>query len=147
MLPILYSKLYAKKSSNRLPRVLHIGVCTQYNRHNRLKTHYTARPRCMCIVYTHVYTLDITPLLLYNIHMNATERQYWSEWSERSITWHKSDLSIEMGSPVGKHTIWAWLYSIGIPPDAVLFNRVGRYHVEIRFRSDADLAFYKMSIG
>ena len=52
-----------------------------------------------------------------------------------------------MGSPVGKHTIWAWLYSIGIPPDCVLFNRVGRYHVEIRFRSDADLAFYKMSIG
>ena len=126
---------------------MHIGVCTQYNRPDRAKTHSVARPRCMCIVHMCVRGVDSTPFMLYNIHMNATERECWSEWSERSITWHKSDLSIEMGSPVGKHTIWAWLYSIGIPPDAVLFKRLGSYHVEIRFRSDADLAFYKMSIG
>ena len=105
------------------------------------------RPRCTHMHYICTQTVDTTEFILYNIHMNATERECWAQWSSRSITWHKSDLSIEMGSPVGKHTIWSWLYSIGIPPDCVLFNRVGRNHVEIRFRSDADLAFYKMSIG
>ena len=79
--------------------------------------------------------------------MNAEQRSLWSEWESRSITWHIRDPERELGiDRLTRRAFWEWLYTIGLQPDAYLWQKTaGR--IEIRFASEADLAFYRMSIG
>lgn len=79
--------------------------------------------------------------------VNDLERSLWAEWENRSVRWHREDLGRAIGIyPVTRKAIWNWLYSIGIQPDCYIVQKSGYGYLEIRFRSDSDLAFYRMAL-
>ena len=79
--------------------------------------------------------------------MNSLQRSLWREWESRSVSWYIRDLERELGCErLTRKAFWEWLYTIGLQPYAYLWQKSG-YYIEIRFATDADLAFYRMSIG
>ena len=40
-----------------------------------------------------------------------------------------------------------WLYSIGLQPDQYLIKKTSYSHIEFRFATSTDLAFFKLSLG
>lgn len=71
----------------------------------------------------------------------------WEEWANRSVRWHREDLGRAIGRyPVTRKVLWEWLYTIGIQPDCYIIQKSGYGFLEIRFKSDSDLAFYRMAL-
>ena len=72
--------------------------------------------------------------------------ELWRAWQTRVIVLSKHQCN-ELGLS-RKPDVYDWLYSIGIQPDRYIVRKASRYSIgfiEIRFKSDSDMAFIKMS--
>ena len=75
-----------------------------------------------------------------------TVSELWRAWQPRVIVLTKGQCNtLGLGR---KADVYDWLYSIGIQPDRYIVRKASRYssgYIEIRFKSDSDMAFIKMS--
>ena len=75
-----------------------------------------------------------------------TVSELWRAWAERRVVLSKHQCT-ELGLS-RKSDVYEWLYSIGIQPDRYIVRKAGRRSmgfIEIRFQSDADISFIRMS--
>ena len=77
-------------------------------------------------------------------HISVSE--LWRQWESRRVILSKHQCN-ELGLS-RKPDVYDWLYSIGIQPDRYIVRKASRYSIgfiEIRFKSDSDMAFMKLS--
>ena len=81
---------------------------------------------------------DITP-------EQPTQSELWRQWSERGLILEHA-FTRQKGLE-RKSDVYNWLYELGIQPDRYIIRKspMGRGHIEIRFKEQADLAWIKMS--
>ena len=75
-----------------------------------------------------------------------TTAELWRQWESRSLMLSHTDTS-KLGLQ-RKADVYEWLYSIGIQPDQYIVRKASPSYIgfiEIRFRSESDMAFIKMS--
>jgi hypothetical protein len=75
-----------------------------------------------------------------------TVSELWRQWAERRVILSKHQCN-ELGLQ-RKADVYEWLYSIGIQPDRYIVRKASPRHIgfiEIRFQSESDIAFIKMS--
>ena len=93
--------------------------------------------KCAIIVTT-MKNLDNQP--------EPTVSELWRQWQPRRVTLSKHQCT-ELGLQ-RKADVYEWLYSIGIQPDRYIVRKASPSYIgfiEIRFKSESDMAFIKMS--
>ena len=72
--------------------------------------------------------------------------ELWRAWQPRRVILSKHQCA-ELGLS-RRPDVYDWLYSIGIQPDRYIVRKASRYSsgfIEIRFKSDSDISFMKLS--
>jgi hypothetical protein len=72
--------------------------------------------------------------------------ELWRAWQPRQVILSKHQCA-ELGLS-RKPDVYDWLYSIGIQPDRYIVRKASPSYIgfiEIRFKSESDMAFIKMS--
>ncbi len=71
--------------------------------------------------------------------------ELWRAWQPRRVILSKHQCNELQLSR--RPDVYDWLYSIGIQPDRYIVRKAsqGRGYIEIRFKSESDVSFIKMS--
>ena len=83
--------------------------------------------------------------------MNQAEA--WRAWEKHSYPIHRQTLLklIHADQPhqfsITTSACRDWLYNIGLQPDQYIIKKTSYSHIEFRFATPTDLAFFKMSLG
>ena len=88
----------------------------------------------------------VTTMKNHDTEPEPTVSELWRAWAPRRVTLSKHQCS-ELGLQ-RKADVYEWLYSIGIQPDQYIVRKASPSYIgfiEIRFRSESDMAFIKMS--
>ena len=75
-----------------------------------------------------------------------TASELWRAWEHRAVVLTQQDC-VDRGLK-RKTDVYEWLYTLGIQPDAYIIRKADRRspgYLEIRFASDADIAYIKMA--
>ena len=78
--------------------------------------------------------------------VEQTASELWRAWEHRAVVLTQQDC-VDRGLK-RKTDVYEWLYTLGIQPDAYIIRKADRRtpgYLEIRFASDADIAYIKMA--
>ena len=88
----------------------------------------------------------VTTMKNHDTEPEPSVSELWRAWQPRRVTLSKHQCN-ELGLQ-RKADVYEWLYSIGIQPDRYIVRKASPSYIgfiEIRFRSESDMAFIKMS--